>query len=458
MFCGKCGTRNSDLSKFCRECGARLPDRPRPVLSEEQFADLRTPEPPRKVDRARVALLLERAFALRREGRVDEAVRACQEAIALDPESTSAHSLLAVFYEEMGQLDEAISHLQRVLELNPHSVADRENLARLLGQPASALAPAATEPPVAQGVNKPLMLAVATALVVLAVAGSWVGHLLREPVGQATQTVPVAQRSAPPAETPAATSGTWTPPSSSQTVALGTEPQFPSAAAPTRSAPETAQPAAPRATPPQQRVGAQRSRAGASSQPPIGTAEEPVMPLPLPESPPASAGPPAVFVPTQPVPSRARQPAALSPSSAAGLPSASITLEPTFTPAAPSTQSGASGAMPSGESLPSAVPERAVPSTDYERAGIEAVAGGRYESAVENLQKALSSARSPHERGRIQQHIAYAYQRLGRRAEAESAYREAIAQYQQQLAEGTNADLARAGIRASEMGLRSLGP
>ena len=59
--------------------------------------------------------------------------------------------------------------------------------------------------------------------------------------------------------------------------------------------------------------------------------------------------------------------------------------------------------------------------------------------------------------GKIHQHMAYAYQQLGRSSDAGTEYRRAISAYEEQLREGTNTDLARSSIRSCQDGLRMLG-
>jgi tetratricopeptide (TPR) repeat protein len=86
----------------------------------------------------RARRLLEEAFRLVEQGRLQPAIRACQQAIALNPTSTSAHSLLATLYERTGDRDGAIRELEQVLSLDPGSTAERRRLNELMGVPVAA--------------------------------------------------------------------------------------------------------------------------------------------------------------------------------------------------------------------------------------------------------------------------------------------------------------------------------
>ena len=127
MFCTACGTPNGDISSFCKQCGHKLDPVAGPRITEEQF------------DRAlpaeeQVSALLERAYRLRKTGELASAVRLCEEALRLNPESTSVHSLLGQLHEQIGNREGAILEYERVLQLNPGSIADRVKLDELRGE------------------------------------------------------------------------------------------------------------------------------------------------------------------------------------------------------------------------------------------------------------------------------------------------------------------------------------
>src|SRR5579871_1098194 len=124
MFCTACGTKNGSDSNYCKQCGQKLEKFVPSKISEEDF-DRALPE------NERVTALLERAYRARKEDNRIEAIRLCEEALLLHPDSTTAHSLLGQLYEQGGEREQAIREYTRVLELNPGSIADRVKLDQL---------------------------------------------------------------------------------------------------------------------------------------------------------------------------------------------------------------------------------------------------------------------------------------------------------------------------------------
>lgn len=123
MFCTECGSKNSQESNFCKQCGQRL-DKPTPPISEEQFnSTLPSNE--------QVGAFMERAYSLRVAGDLVGASALCEQALKLSPDSASAHSLLGQIYEQQGETAKAIREFERVLEHNPASIADRVKLDQL---------------------------------------------------------------------------------------------------------------------------------------------------------------------------------------------------------------------------------------------------------------------------------------------------------------------------------------
>lgn len=139
LDCAKCGTGNPVDNKFCKECGERLErvESPAPEVESE-------PEPLEKIDVA-VGQLLYRTFQLYETGKLEEAVASCKNALQLNPDSTSAHSLLGMIYEKKSKIAETegdheaahefllcgMRQYQRVIEINPNSIADAEKLREL---------------------------------------------------------------------------------------------------------------------------------------------------------------------------------------------------------------------------------------------------------------------------------------------------------------------------------------
>lgn len=122
MRCPKCGTESPDQARFCRSCGERFSS----VDEGAHAPRLLTPE-----ERSR--RLLEDAFRLSEEGKLQTAIHACQQAISLNPTSTSAHSLLGTLCERVGDRDGAIRAYEQVLTLSPGSTVERRRLNELMG-------------------------------------------------------------------------------------------------------------------------------------------------------------------------------------------------------------------------------------------------------------------------------------------------------------------------------------
>ena len=125
FFCDDCGTRNTPDSKYCKECGAQIHVAYQTLaLSDHDRVD-------DAVQQDRLAQFLDMAFWHTEAGNTDAALRACDAALAINPDSTTAHSLLGSLYEKKGEDALAIEHFERVLALNPDSEADRAKLAQL---------------------------------------------------------------------------------------------------------------------------------------------------------------------------------------------------------------------------------------------------------------------------------------------------------------------------------------
>ena len=133
MFCLHCGTENDADSKFCKECGSTVVDKKRakvassgklaPHIAEDLGASM--PENPQ------LKRLLDMAFWHNETGSIPPAILACEAALMIEPNSTTALSLLGVLYEKQGDIQKAIDAFERVVELNPDSEADQDKLAAL---------------------------------------------------------------------------------------------------------------------------------------------------------------------------------------------------------------------------------------------------------------------------------------------------------------------------------------
>jgi tetratricopeptide (TPR) repeat protein len=122
--CPRCGKEGPDQAQFCGACGNRLTGDGASTASERALS----PE-------QRAQRLLEEAFALSEKGRLLAAIQTCQQAVAINPRSTSAHSLLGTLYERQGDRDRAIRAYEQVLALSPESTVERRRLNELMGVP-----------------------------------------------------------------------------------------------------------------------------------------------------------------------------------------------------------------------------------------------------------------------------------------------------------------------------------
>ena len=120
MICPKCHTDNLSSARFCMHCAE-------PLALAAMQAGGDTTQPVTR-DRPRYEHLLEAAFQHHERGETAEAILAAEGAVALEPNSSAAHSLLGILYEKKGDLAKAISQFETVVELNPDSASDREKL------------------------------------------------------------------------------------------------------------------------------------------------------------------------------------------------------------------------------------------------------------------------------------------------------------------------------------------
>jgi hypothetical protein len=127
VYCHDCGTANTVDSKYCKECGNKINDGYRTMMLSVQ--DLPLDQTEETVDQ--LTRLLDMAFWHNEAGNWDAAVTASEAVLAINPNSTTAHSLLGTLYEKKGDDAQAIAHFEAVLALNPDSVADATKLDQL---------------------------------------------------------------------------------------------------------------------------------------------------------------------------------------------------------------------------------------------------------------------------------------------------------------------------------------
>jgi len=127
VHCHDCNTANSVDSKYCKECGAKMNEGYRTMMLSVQ--DLPTGQDEEAL--GRLTRLLDMAFWHNEAGNIAAAITASEAALAINPNSTTAHSLLGSLYEKNDDDAHAIEHFEAVLALNPNSAADASKLEQL---------------------------------------------------------------------------------------------------------------------------------------------------------------------------------------------------------------------------------------------------------------------------------------------------------------------------------------
>ena len=345
--------------------------------------------------KAHTERLMREAVALFEQGRLEEALLACEGALALDENYAPALSLKGLIHERRGQVAEAIAAYERVQAVNPLSVAERARLEALRRQARAAVRPAPVRP-----------LWVETLPVALAFLGEGLVLL----IGFAL----VLRWSAPPAPAP------------SQPVASSAETLAPVAPPPsTIPTPpaETPPPNPPQAIVPPVTVDPSRL-ALAPAEPALPRGEIPT--LPAPESKPA---------PKQETPKTEGD----RPRDAEVMPDVKVE----------ETQRGVYEIRV--ERVPPQSPNRNAPrASDALTQAQNLQRAGNYREAIQAYLQALPTAPNPAE---VHQQIATCYLRLGDKANARTHFLQAIAEYERQIQAGREVEAARQGITACQNGL-----
>ena len=129
MYCNKCSNLAARGSRFCRHCGAALDHPGAATLIPDSAYVVHSPFDP--VNSEEVRQYVSEALELSEKGDATTAIGVCHKAIALDPESVSAHSLLASLYERIGDEDKAIDAYEIVVRLDPLNKLDSQRLHEL---------------------------------------------------------------------------------------------------------------------------------------------------------------------------------------------------------------------------------------------------------------------------------------------------------------------------------------
>ncbi len=164
--CPDCETSNSTDSKFCKFCGAALP--------EEELIDAQL----------KLNELLSEGYRIFNEGRTEEARLIAESALESAPNTTQALTLKAMCCEREGELADALELYEKVVELNPESSLDKIKVTHLRNQ----LNAKQIEAPAP---NKKLALVVAAAAVVLVVCVGGIIAALTADKAEATEKQPV---------------------------------------------------------------------------------------------------------------------------------------------------------------------------------------------------------------------------------------------------------------------------
>ncbi|MDO8682382.1 MAG: tetratricopeptide repeat protein [Armatimonadota bacterium] len=394
MYCGRCGTKNAKTSKFCRECGRKLDlGIPQPQPDEELEGE-------QVVDTVKVGDLLFQAFQSYETNKLDEAEERAKEALQLDPNSTSGHSMLAMIFEKKGDLNAAVRHYQRVVAANPKSTADREKLVELRRRINGIVGSVPTKQTASEYLEKFLQF--------ISNARPW-----PEAIGAAILAFIILAMVWPK------------PPQSQQT----THPQ-----PPLNQQSVTAPPSGTYSPTPME----------GGSLPFVGSAPQPDYNPPLSNAPAQAVSPRTTNRQSTAFPTLPRTVmTGIPPVTIEAMPRTEIIHNPAPLPV-PSQESGSNVRIERSGSAPAAQ----VNHVDRAR---QLQMNGQYEEAIGAWRQALNGRRNT---GDIHQQIAHCYQRLGRHSDAIQNFRSAISSYQQQIAAGSNADDAQRGITSSELGIK----
>lgn len=410
MECKYCGAINDPGSKTCVLCGRTLeaPKEPEPLAPEAEAPEPEKPAEPKEPrtlspeEHIRIGELIYAAYKNKEAGAVEDAILACQGALALNDASAPTHALLGSLYESKGDIPSAIFEYEKVEKLDPGNVANKQKIEALRTTPIVLLQPAKRKIPVRLERLLPYVPFAAFALVFLAVVvvglavlGKNSGTSARggnEQIGGVPQTTTPVQ-----------------PYPQGQQNEVRSQPFLGPGQVQPQKAPAQQAPA--QATPPSQPQ--PFNLQSALPKPPVVTGPRPMSELPtapLPSPKPARSQPPVIT----PV------------------------IEPTKPPVSPP------------KPRPTPPPAQ---SADPEERAVQLQAAGKYQEAVSAYREALNRTSDS---GRIYQQIAICYQRLGQRDQAVQNYKSAIRSYRDQLSAGRDPSEVQRNIRSCEAGIEVL--
>ncbi len=350
--------------------------------------------------RAQAERLTREAIGLYEQGRLEEALLACEGALALDEQYLPALSLKGLIHERRGQLREAIEAYERVQTVNPLSVAERARLEALRRQSRAIVRPAPSRPLWTEILPAVLAFLGAGAILLLglilvlrwAAPGS-------EPARIALSNEPMESRPAPPQPTIAP----------------------PPAEPPTQNTP-------PQPIVPPVMVDPSRVALAPAETPPPPRGEIPTLPAPQSDD---SAKP-----------KPANPPASTKPSDDSEV-MPDVKVEETQRGVYEIRVQRVGEGQTARRTAYRTENDPLTQAQNHQRAG-------NYREAIQAYLQALPNAANPAE---IHQQIATCYLRLGDKSNARAHFQQAIAEYERQIQAGRNIETARQGIAACQNGL-----
>ncbi len=426
MQCRYCGAVNDPKNKTCVLCGKTL-DIPAPVkqpVPEPEPIQVREPVIIQSATREltpeehiRIGELIYAAYKHKEAGAIEDAIVACQGALALNDRSAPAHSLLGTLYEAKGDIPSAIYQFEKVQALDPGNVANQQKLDSLRQAPR----PVAADMSVPAGKWKfptkfdrvmPYVPIVVPAVVFVAVLVVLLATIGKNRAAQDTTTFVPPKQSIPQTTTPISPGAEQ--PAGNEDPTRMEQPYL----GPGQVAPNAQQP--------------QRTGEGQQNQS-------------------QRAGPVQVPVPKSGVVTGTRQPSSLPPINAQPIvrptqPAPPPVITPIMEQPKPSVRVNPPTPAPKPKPAPQPAPQTA----DPEERAMQFQGSGKYQEAIASYRDALSRTSDS---GRIYQQMASCYKSLGQRDQAVSSYKSAIRSYRDQLSAGRDASEVQRNIRSCEAGI-----
>jgi tetratricopeptide (TPR) repeat protein len=429
MFCIRCGKRNPDEARFCKQCGAPITSlddetQPLPAPAPEVAA---VPDSPKPSEPATLA----GAYARIAAGDCAAAIDDCSALIAAEPSNRDAHALLSTLLEQTGDLDAAVLERAKVVELAPDSAIDRDKLTALRAAAASL-----DHPPRRTGIaalfESPASAAVTGVAVTLFVLFIGAGIIWMRGGRMAQEVVPPSPPDIPSVayQAPAAAPRVLVNPGVVVNPQAGTGTQAPGATA--------ASPAPVGARAPGDTTGMAPARV--ISQPPAAIESDPRY-----TAQPGSVANGTVHLRDNDTPDNK--------STASG----DATSDRVTPPARDPGRIEIVVTNPGGGARPNAPKDAnsAVQASQARRAyAQQQQVLGNFQEAIAGYRQALDG--SGDDAPTIHQQLALCYQHLGDHKSAAAAYKEMIAGYSTQISAGRNVDAAKQGIKAAQLGLKSI--